>query len=115
MSWLKESNRLEHLRYGYITACFLSVLFATGCAVGMEFKDQQYGGKFDLLDIAATVLGGILGQIVQTGWIILLILTIKSNSVMIFIGLLIYLCIVINSCYYLYNNSQIKKEIRYNI
>ena len=61
MSWLKESNRLEHLRYGYITACFLSVLFTIGCAVGMEFKDWQYGEKFDFLDIAATSLGGILG------------------------------------------------------
>lgn len=110
MSQLKESNRIEHLRYGYITACFLSVLFTIGCAVGMEFKDWQYGGKFDFLDIAATALGGILGQIAQIGWIILLILTIKSNSVMIFIGLLIYLCIVINSCYYLYKNSQIKKK-----
>ena len=60
MSWLKESNRLEHLRYGYITACFLFILFTIGCAVGMEFKAWQYGGKFDLLDIAATVLGGIL-------------------------------------------------------
>lgn len=110
MSWLKESNRLEHLRYGYITACFLSVLFTIGCAVGMEFKDQQYGGKFNFLDIAATALGGILGQIAQIGWIILLILTIKSNSVMIFVGLLIYLCIVINSCYYLYKNCQIKKK-----
>ena len=110
MNWLKESNRIEHLRYGYITACYLSVLFATGCAVGIEFKDWQYGGKFDFLDIAATVLGGILGQIVQTGWIILLILTIKSNSVMIFIGLLIYLCIVINSCYYLHKNGQIKRK-----
>lgn len=110
MSWLKESNRLEYLRYGYITACFLSVLFTIGCAVGMEFKDWQYGGKFDFLDIVATVLGGILGQIAQIGWIILLILTIKSNSVMIFVGLLIYLCIVINSCYYLYKNGQIKKK-----
>ena len=110
MNWLKESNRLEHLLYGYITACFLSVLFAIGCAIGMEFKDWQYGGKFDFLDIAATALGGILGQIAQIGWIILLILTIKSNSVMIFVGLLIYLCIVINSCYYLYKNDQIKKK-----
>ena len=61
MSWLKESSSLDHLRYGYITACYLSVLFATGCAVGMEFKDWQYGGKFDFLNIAATVLGCILG------------------------------------------------------
>ena len=110
MSWLKESNRLEHLRYGYITACYLSVLFTIGCAVGMEFKDWQYGGKFDFLDIAATALGGILGQIVQTGWIILLILTIKNNSVMIFIGLLMYFYIVTKSCYYLHKNGQIKRK-----
>lgn len=31
----------------------------------MEFKDQQYGGKFDFLDIAATVLGGLVGQLIQ--------------------------------------------------
>lgn len=110
MNWLKESNRIEHLRYGYITACFLSVLFTIGCAVGMEFKDWQYGGKFDFLDIVATALGGILGQVVQTGWIILLIFTIKSNSVMIFIGLLMYLYIVIKSCYYLHQNGQIKRK-----
>ena len=110
MSWLKESNRLEHLRYGYITACYLSVLFTIGCAVGMEFKDWQYGGKFDFLDIAATALGGILGQIVQTGWIILLILTIKNNSVMIFIGQLMYFYIVNKYCYYLHKNGQIKRK-----
>lgn len=61
MNWLKENNRLEHLRYGYITACFLSILFTIGCAVGMEFKDWQYGGKFDFLNIVSTALGGILG------------------------------------------------------
>jgi len=61
MNWLKESNRTEHLRYGYILACYLSVVFTAGCAVGMEFKDWQYGGKFDWLDIAATIIGGILG------------------------------------------------------
>lgn len=31
----------------------------------MEFKDYQYGGKFDWLDIAATVLGGLIGQAIQ--------------------------------------------------
>jgi hypothetical protein len=31
----------------------------------MEFKDYQYGGKFDWLDISATLLGGLIGQVVQ--------------------------------------------------
>ena len=28
----------------------------------MEFKDEQYGGKFDWLDIAAGEIGGVIGQ-----------------------------------------------------
>ena len=31
----------------------------------MEFKDHQYGGKFDWLDISATLLGGLIGQVAQ--------------------------------------------------
>lgn len=32
---------------------------------GMEFKDRAYGGKWDWLDILATILGGIVGQMLQ--------------------------------------------------
>ena len=39
--------------------------FCIGCAGGMEFKDRQWGGKWDWLDFAATLLGGLLGQAVQ--------------------------------------------------
>ena len=31
----------------------------------MEFKDKQYGNKFDWLDVAATIIGGIVGQLLQ--------------------------------------------------
>lgn len=110
MSWLKESNRTEHLRYGYILATYLSMIFTAGCAVGMEFKDWQYGGKFDWLDIAATIIGGILGQVIQLGWIILLCLTIKYNSVWICIGLVFYLYVISNINYRLFKNGKIKKE-----
>lgn len=110
MSWLNESNRTEHLRYGYILATYLSMIFTAGCAVGMEFKDWQYGGKFDWLDIAATIIGGILGQVIQLGWIILLCLTIKYNSVWICIGLVFYLYVISNINYRLFKNGKIKKE-----
>ena len=33
-----------------------------GLAFGMEFKDKQYGGKFDWVDLFATLLGGLLGS-----------------------------------------------------
>ena len=43
-----------------------------GLAVGMEFKDKMYGGAFDWLDIAATLLGGIVGQLLQVALIMVL-------------------------------------------
>lgn len=110
MSWIKESNRPEHLRYGYVLATYLSSIFTAGCAVGMEFKDWQYGGKFDLLDIAATFIGGFLGQIVQLGWILLLFFTIKYNNVLICMGMFLYIYIMTYTNYRLVENGQIKKE-----
>jgi hypothetical protein len=45
-------------------------------ACGMEFKDRAYGGKWDWLDLLATILGGVLGQMLQ----ILLIYALKCVS-----------------------------------
>lgn len=63
--WLKESNRPEYFACAILAAFVGTILFAAGLAVGMEFKDKQYGGDFDWLDIAATILGGLAGQILQ--------------------------------------------------
>ena len=63
--WLKESNRPKHLKYAIPTAFIGTILFAAGVAFGMEFKDKQYGNKFDWLDAAATIIGGIVGQLLQ--------------------------------------------------
>ena len=77
--WLKESNRLTHLKYGAYSSFIGTILFATGLAVGMEFKDREYGNKFDWLDIAATEIGGLIGQILQIG-LIYLIYIIYGNT-----------------------------------
>ncbi len=63
--WLLESNRPKYLVGGFILGLLLTFLCALGCAGGMEFKDRQWGGKWDWLDFAATLLGGLLGQAVQ--------------------------------------------------
>ena len=63
--WLLESNRPKHLVGGFILGLTLTILCALGCAGGMEFKDRQWGGKWDWLDFAATLLGGLLGQAIQ--------------------------------------------------
>lgn len=65
MSWLTESNRIKHLLYAIPIGFILTILAVIGCAFGMEFKDRQHGGSFDWLDIAATILGGLIGQIIQ--------------------------------------------------
>ena len=68
----KQSNRPKHLLYAIPSAFIGTILFSTGLAFGMEFKDKQYGNKFDWLDIAATMIGGLIGQLLQI--IILLII-----------------------------------------
>lgn len=70
--WLKESNRDKHLLYAIPIGFICTILAVLGCVLGMEFKDKQWGGKFDWLDIAATMIGGAIGQILQI--IVLLLL-----------------------------------------
>ena len=63
--WLKESNRQKHLLYAIPIGLVFTILAVLGCAFGMEFKDKEYGDKFDWLDIAATMIGGDIGQLLQ--------------------------------------------------
>ena len=77
--WLLKSNRKRHLLYAIPAAFIGTILYSTGLAFGMEFKDKQYGGKLDWLDIAATEIGGLIGQILQIG-LIYLIYIIYGNT-----------------------------------
>lgn len=61
----KQSNRPKHLLYAIPIGLVFTILAVLGCAFGMEFKDKQYGNKFDWLDIAATMIGGLIGQLLQ--------------------------------------------------
>lgn len=65
MSWITESNRKKHLICAIPAGLIGTILFVSGLAIGMEFKDTQYGGEFDWLDIAATMIGGAIGQVLQ--------------------------------------------------
>ena len=71
--WLKESNRPKHLLYAIPIGLIFTILAVIGCAFGMEFKDREYGNKFDWLDIAATMIGGAVGQVLQIILIMLII------------------------------------------
>lgn len=65
MSWLTESNRLRHFLYAIPIAIVFTIICVLGVATGMEFKDKYYGNKFDWLDWLATMLGGLIGQLLQ--------------------------------------------------
>ena len=73
MKWLKESNRIKHLFYAIPIGLVFTILAVLGCAFGMEFKDRQYGNSFDWLDVAATMIGGAIGQVLQIILIMLII------------------------------------------
>ncbi|MDH6308048.1 hypothetical protein M2451_002567 [Dysgonomonas sp. PFB1-18] len=73
MKWMKESNRMKHFLYAIPCSLLFTFFFSAGLAAGMEFKDKTWGGKWDWLDLTATLMGGLVGQIIQ----ILLILMIK--------------------------------------
>lgn len=65
MKWMFRSNRLKHFLYAIPCAMILTFLFVIGLAVGMEFKDRAWGGKWDWLDLISTLLGGLIGQALQ--------------------------------------------------
>lgn len=65
MNWIVQSNRPKHFWYSVPIALFLTILFVAGLGVGMEFKDKSWGGKWDWLDLTATIMGGAVGQIIQ--------------------------------------------------
>lgn len=65
MSIFSESNRWKHFFGGIAVGLVLTVLGAIGIAAGMEFKDKQWGGKWDWWDFFFTILGGIIGQCLQ--------------------------------------------------
>ena len=52
---------MKHFWYGIPCGFMLTILFVAG----LEFKDKSYGDKWDWLDFLATILGGLVGQIIQ--------------------------------------------------
>lgn len=63
--WLTESNRQKHFLYAIPIGFLFTILCVLGIASGMEFKDKEYGNQWDWLDWTATMLGGLVGQLIQ--------------------------------------------------
>ncbi len=71
MKWILESNRLSHFLFAIPIGLFFTILCVIGVASALEFKDKQHGGEWDWLDWSATMLGGLVGQIITLLMILL--------------------------------------------
>lgn len=71
--WLKESNRSKHLIYAIPIGFIFSIICVIGVASGLEYKDYLYGNKWDWLDWIATLIGGLVGQVLQLLFIYLIL------------------------------------------
>lgn len=71
--WIAESNRPKHLLYAIPASFIGTFLFGAGLAFGMEFKDKQNGGVFDWLDVVATLIGSLMGQLLQVLLLLLIL------------------------------------------
>ena len=60
-----KSNRDKHFLYAIPIGFLFTILCVLGVASGLEFKDRQYGNQWDWLDWTATMLGGLVGQLIQ--------------------------------------------------
>ncbi len=77
MSWITESNRMKHLIGIAVVSLFGTILMGVGCIGGMEFKDVHHANgdhvpfrywdwtPWDWLDVAAGMIGGVIGQVLQ--------------------------------------------------
>ena len=64
-NFFTESNRDLHFFYAIPIGLLLTILCVIGLASGLEYKDKLYGNKWDWIDWIMTVLGGLVGQIIQ--------------------------------------------------
>lgn len=65
INWFKQSNRWKHLVYGFLVSLVVGFAFTCGAAAGMEFKDKQWGGKWDWIDFWLTVAGAWFGLMIR--------------------------------------------------
>lgn len=84
MKWIEDSNRPYHVLIGFVAALFGTIIGAIEVACALEGKDCQGDPmnqnvpfrrwtwrRWDWKDFWATVIGGVLGQVVQVGIILL--------------------------------------------
>ena len=70
IEWLSASNRWKHLAGGWLIGFgsdgwFCALYAGVGVAAALELKDKMWGGKWDWIDLALTVVGAVVGQLIR--------------------------------------------------
>lgn len=60
-----DETRWAHFFFAVPIGAVFTILCVLGVASGMEFKDRQWGGRWDWKDWWCTMLGGLVGQLIQ--------------------------------------------------
>ena len=67
IDWFKASNRWKHAAVGAIAALLSTIAGAAIAAFTWEICQKRDGGVFEWGDIAASMIGAVIGQAVQLG------------------------------------------------
>lgn len=73
MILFQAPTRWKHFLLAIPIGLVFTILCVLGVATGMEFKDRQWGGLWDWKDWLCTMLGGVVGQLLQIILIYLLV------------------------------------------
>lgn len=65
---LLSSNRWKHFIACLIGSLLLGFGFALGAGIALEYKDFKYTKSWDIIDLAYSLLGGLLGALLNL-WI----------------------------------------------
>lgn len=74
LDWLKAQDKKKHFLYAIPVGFIFTILCVLGLASGMEYKDKLRGGEgWNWKDWWATMLGGLIGQILQIILILIIV------------------------------------------
>lgn len=64
IKYILESNRYKHFLFA-IPLGFMTIWGGLIAGCSLEFKDKQWGGKWDWVDLGFTIAGGIVGWVLN--------------------------------------------------
>lgn len=72
-----DNTRWQHFWVGILTAVLFTILCTLGAMTAAEYKDKAHGGMWDWKDLWCGMIGGLVGQAIQLGIILLILQILK--------------------------------------